>query len=73
MTRKRDTHTAAGRFMVLIMSLFPAGFVLMLCGLDPNLARTLFDTLGGQVVLAVVGLLVWASVRWAAKILAKVE
>jgi len=72
-TRKRDVDTAAGRLMVLIMSLFPAAFVVMLCGMDPNMARTLFDSLGGQLVLAVVGLLVWGSVRWAARILAKVE
>lgn len=72
-TRKRDVDTAAGRFMVLVMAFFPAAFVVMLCGMDPTLAHTLFDFLPGQVVLAVVGLLVWASVRWASRILAKVE
>ncbi len=72
-TRKRDVDTAAGRYMVLLLSVFPAGFLVMLCGMDANLARTLSDTLGGQVVLAVVGLLVWVSMRWASRILAKVE
>ena len=72
-TRKRDVDTAAGRFMVLIMSFFPAAFVVMLCGMDSTLAHTLFDFLPGQIVLTVVGLLVWASVRWAGRILAKVE
>jgi Flp pilus assembly protein TadB len=72
-SRKRDVDTAAGRFMVLIMSIFPAGFLIMLCVMDPNLGRTLSDTLGGQIVLAAVGMLVWLSVRWASRILAKVE
>lgn len=72
-TRKRDVDTAAGRFMVLIMSFFPAGFIVMLCVMDQTLAVTLFNAIPGQVVLAAVGLLVWASVRWASRILAKVE
>lgn len=72
-TRKRDVDTAAGRFMVLIMSFFPAAFIVMLCFMDQTLAHTLFNALPGQVVLAAVGLLVWASVRWASRILAKVE
>lgn len=72
-TRKRDVDTAAGRFMVLVMALFPAGFVGMLCAMDPKLGGVLFDTLGGQAVLAAVGLLVYGSVRWASRILAKVE
>lgn len=72
-TRKRDVDTAAGRFMVLIMSLFPVGFILMLCVMDPDMNRNLFNHIIGQIVLAVVGLLVWVSVRWASRILAKVE
>jgi tight adherence protein B len=72
-TRKRDVDTAAGRLMVLLMSLFPVGFIVMLCVMDPDMNRNLFNHILGQVVLAVVGLLVYASVRWASRILAKVE
>lgn len=72
-TRKRDVDTAAGRFMVLVMAVFPVGFAGMLGLMDGGMSGALFDTLGGQVVLAVVGFLVYASVRWASRILAKVE
>ncbi len=61
--RKRETDTASGRLMVLLMAFFPAGFLLMLWFLDNSLLRNLFDTLAGQMVLSVVGLLTYISVR----------
>lgn len=71
--RKRDTDTAAGRLMVLIMAIFPVAFVAMFSVLDPELMRGMFRTLAGQMVLAVVGAMVYASTRWAGRILSKVE
>lgn len=72
-TRKRDTDTAAGRLMVLIMAAFPFAFVALFSFMDPQLMHALFNTLAGQGVLAVVGGLVYVSTRWASRILAKVE
>jgi tight adherence protein B len=72
-TRKRDTDTAAGRLMVLIMAVFPAAFVGLFSVLDPVMMKEMFDTLAGQLVLATVGGLIYVSTRWAGRILAKVE
>ncbi|MFM8272242.1 MAG: type II secretion system F family protein [Gemmata sp.] len=72
-TRKRDTDTAAGRLMVLIMAVFPFAFVALFSFMDPQLMHALFNTLAGQGVLAVVGALVYLSTRWASRILSKVE
>lgn len=71
--RKRETDTAAGRLMVTLMSLFPAAFLVFFYFLDPELIGVMSTTTGGQVVLAVVGVLIYLSTRWAARILAKVE
>lgn len=72
-SRKRDTDTAAGRLMVLIMAVFPFAFVALFGFMDPQLMHALFNTVAGQGVLAVVGALVYVSTRWAGRILAKVE
>ncbi len=71
--RKRDTDTAAGRLTVLLLAVFPCAFVTMFSFMDPQLMNSLFSTLAGQGVLAIVGALVYLSIRWASRILAKVE
>lgn len=71
--RKRETDTAAGRLMVVLMAVFPAAFLGFVYFLDPALADNMFNTLPGQCVLGVVIGIVYASTRWAGRILSKLE
>ena len=71
--RKKDTDTAAGRLLVLVLALFPPGFLGMFWFLDPEGTSLVFSLLAGQVVLVVVGVIVYVAVRWAQRILAQIE
>jgi tight adherence protein B len=71
--RKREADTAAGRLMIGVMAAFPGGFLAFVAVLDPALVARMFDTTLGHYVLAVVALLVYASVRWGSRILSRVE
>src|SRR5262249_6030300 len=71
--RKRDSDTASGRLMVVILGAFPAVFLGLFSLLDPASTREVFARTGGQVLLAVIGAMVYGSVRWAQRILARVE
>ncbi len=72
MQRKRQTDTSAGRLMVAIMGVFPAGFLGFLYFLQPDLVRPMLETDTGQILLAVVAVVVYGSMRWSSKILARV-
>ncbi len=67
--RKMEADTASGRRAVLIMALFPAMFLALMYLLEPSSVQLLFTRLGGQVVLAVVVLLVYFGSRWALHIM----
>lgn len=71
--RKKDSETAAGKLVVWLLSAFPFAFLAFFFLLDPESTGLLFSLLGGQVVLSVVGLLVYLSFLWAQSILKKVE
>jgi Flp pilus assembly protein TadB len=70
---KRVSDTAAGRLLVTVLSLFPIGFLTMYYFLDPEGTGLVFSLFEGQVVLAIVGLITYASWRWAQYILAPIE
>jgi Flp pilus assembly protein TadB len=70
---KRLSDTSAGRLLVLVLSLFPIGFLTMYYFLDPEGTSLVFSLFEGQVVLAIVGLITYGSWRWAQYILAPVE
>jgi tight adherence protein B len=71
--RKRDADTASGRLMVTLMAVFPAAFLGLVYALDPAMVATAFGTLVGQLVLATAAAIVYASVRWASRILHSVR
>lgn len=70
--RKREADTAAGRLMVTVLGIFPLVFLGVVALLEPKLADSLFSTTFGQVMLAGVAVVVYVSVRWAARILGRV-
>lgn len=67
--RKMEADTAAGRKVVVILGLFPVGFLGVFFLMDPTLVELLFHTILGQVVLTIIGVLVYFSVRWAQRIM----
>lgn len=68
--RKLDADTASGRKVVVILGAFPLVFLLGFLALDPAQGSLLFSTILGQIILLVIGIMVYASVRWAQRILA---
>jgi tight adherence protein B len=67
--RKLEAETAAGRKVVRFLAAFPLFFLALFAVIYPDGMQYLFGTVAGQIVLAVVVLLVAASVRWSNKIL----
>jgi len=67
--RKMDADTSAGRTEVLVLSLFPAVFALMIYFMEPGSLDVLFREFAGQVVLLVVIGLVYFGARWALKLM----
>jgi Flp pilus assembly protein TadB len=71
--RKRQADTASGRLVVNLLAVFPLLFLLLAYTLDAESAILIFTTIEGQVVLCIVGLLVYVSIRWARAILGRLE
>ena len=69
--RKREALTAGHRLSIALLAAFPAVFLGYTAVIDPRMATTIFDTAAGQATLAVVALVVYASLRWAAAILGR--
>jgi len=67
--RKIETASAGGRRLAFVLALFPPGFLLGFYVLDPESVGMLFETLIGQIILVVIGFLVYFAVRMCAKIL----
>jgi Flp pilus assembly protein TadB len=68
--RKREANVASGRMMVAIMAAFPFGFLGFVWLMWGEIVEPMFNTFAGQTVLAIVIVLIYLSIRWAAKILA---
>ena len=69
--RKLESDTASGQMLVSLMGIFPIAFLLMFYMLDPESTALMFSSLMGQLVLCVVGGIIYAAMRWAAAILAQ--
>lgn len=67
--RKIETASAGGRRLAFVLALFPPGFLLGFYVLDPVSVGMLFETLIGQLILVVIGFLVYIAVKMCAKIL----
>lgn len=67
--RKLEADTASGRKVILILGGFPIFFLGVFFLMDPELVRLLFHTIIGQVVLLIIGVMVYFSVRWAQRIM----
>jgi len=67
--RKMEADTSAGRREVLILSLFPLLFGIMLNFMSPENTGMLVNTLAGQCVVLVVAGLVYCGARWALKMM----
>lgn len=67
--RKMEADTASGRREVLILSLFPLLFGLMLNFMSPENTSKLVTTFAGQCVVLVVAGLVYFGARWALKMM----
>jgi len=67
--RKIEADTASGRKVVLILTLFPFGFLAGFYAFDPDATRLLFETMPGQLVLLAVLVLVYISAEMARRIL----
>lgn len=67
--RKLEAETASGRMVVLILALFPFGFLALFSFINPEGTGLMFSTIIGQVVLVVVFLLVFLAAAIARKIL----
>ena len=70
--RKRLADTASGRLMIMLMAIFPAGFLGFMYMMHSGLVAPVFETLIGQAALALAAVLVYGSVRWGSHILGKV-
>lgn len=67
--RKMEADTSSGRREVLILSVFPLLFGLMLYTMSPDNTEKLITTVAGQFVVVVVSCLVYFGARWALKMM----
>jgi tight adherence protein B len=68
--RKMESETASGRKVVGILAVFPLFFLGLFFLVYPEGTAMLFTSMPGQVILSLVIMLVFVSVRWSFKILA---
>ena len=62
--QKAEASSAGGRRLALVLSLFPAGFLFGFYALDPSSVGLMFELTIGQIILVIIGIIVYASVRW---------
>ena len=67
--RKLEADSASGRRLATVLALFPIGFLILFTVLDPVATGRLYNTLIGNIVLLVIGGIVYFSARWCASIL----
>lgn len=68
LARKLEADTAAGVQAVLIMAVFPVGFLGLFAIFDPPSIAYLFGTVIGQLAVAAIALLVYVGASWAWRI-----
>ena len=69
--RKLESDTASGQLLVGLMGIFPIAFLGLFYMIDPESTALMFSTIMGQLVLCVVGGIIYAAMKWAAAILAQ--
>jgi tight adherence protein B len=67
--RKLDADTASGRLVVLMLGIFPFAFMGFFYVMAPDAMGLMFSTIIGQVIVVIIGILVYVSVKWAKRIL----
>ena len=67
--RKLESETASARFSLRIMSLCPVLFMVLLSAMGMNSVSAFFVTTAGQIVLSVIGIMIWTGNLWATRIL----
>lgn len=67
--RKLEADTASGRKLALLLSLFPVGFLGLFTLMDPVSMNLLYTTLIGNLILCLVGFIVFISFKWCMAIL----
>lgn len=71
--RKLEADTQTGKKVVLILAVFPFLFLGFFSVIDSEGTSFLLNTIAGQVIVAIVILMVYFCVRWSNKILNSVE
>lgn len=66
---KLESDTASGRLLAIILSSFPVCFLILFSILDPASMNLLYGTLIGNLVLVLVGAIVFISFKWCMAIL----
>lgn len=67
--RKMESETASGRRVVVILSMFPFLFLLLYLLIYPSGTMQVLTSWTGQLILAIVFVLVYVSARWSYRIL----
>ncbi len=67
--RKLEADTASGRKLAIFLSAFPFAFMALFTLLDPNSMSYLYNTLIGQILILVVGVIVYFAALWCNRIL----
>jgi len=67
--RKLAADTSSGRLVVMVLAAFPFVFLIGMYGMDATTMHAFFSSFAGELVLFVVAVLVYLSVRWANRLL----
>lgn len=67
--QKIEASAAGGKRLALMLAMFPPGFLLGFYALDPISVGLMFEMIVGQLVLLVVGFIVYVAIRWSLYIL----
>ncbi len=62
--QKIEASAAGGKRLAMVLALFPPGFMAGFYFLDPASVGLMFELIVGQIILFVVGLIVYFAIRW---------
>ncbi len=67
--QKMEASTAGGKRLAFVLALFPPGFLVGFYVLDPSSVALMFELIIGQIILLVIGFVVFVATRWSTYIL----
>jgi tight adherence protein B len=67
--QKMEATSAGGKRLALVLALFPPGFLVGFYLLDPSSVALMFELVIGQIILLVIGFVVFVATRWSTYIL----